>query len=423
MNNKTSVTTGFIPVEEGENIIVSIAYTNWTEIGRRTVSFRICGYDSNKEFVSNSYKDSVSSYAIPEGMNYVRITLNNTSLSSDYRCQIENSTIPTYYQEYFEPYYSDIKPAEWKTNIEEYTDIAYLPPEIYVAQGTSISLYNNQICPISTDDYVFNWSCDSNIGESTSAYNGNFSINTNVNTGNYTLSLTINDGNSNVWSGNTTIKVVNNEINKNISLLCIGDSLTNGKPWLSSLVTLSNNKIQLLGTRGSSNILHEGRSGFTSAQYLKNTAYEEETSHAFYNQATNRFDWNYYKSTTGNNPDQIVLFLGTNGILTDPTGNANCIKQIIDYIRQDDQNIPIYVVNTLYGGTGEYDENIKVFNLMVRLHQLLDEYDNLTFVPLAITHDSVTNFEGQTDKVHPNSNGYTQFANTIYSAICGYNNK
>lgn len=42
---------------------------------------------------------------------------------------------------------------------------------------------------------------------------------------------------------------------------------------------------------------------------------------------------------------------------------------------------------------------------MVRLHQLLDEYNNLTFVPLALTHDSVTNFEGQTDKIHPNNVG------------------
>ena len=43
-----------------------------------------------------------------------------------------------------------------------------------------------------------------------------------------------------------------------------------------------------------------------------------------------RFNWSYYKTNTGINPDGVQIWLGTNGITLDPTENANNIKQIVD---------------------------------------------------------------------------------------------
>ena len=276
------------------------------------------------------------------------------------------------------------------------------------------------------EDYIFNWSCSSNIGTSSSEYNGSYTISEDTPVGNYTLTLRINDGTNEIYNANTVVKIVENVIENDLSILTLGDSLTNNKPWLNNLVSLSNNKIKLVGTRGSNGIFHEGRSGFTSVQYLNKTGYQyEETEdvHPFYNSGNGRFDWNYYKTSTGISADAIVIFLGTNGLASDPTGNANCIKQIIDYIRQDDSNIPIFLVNTIYGKI-EGKPDLKAFNLMTRLNQLVEETDNINIVPLTLTHDSVNNFNS-TDTVHPDplGNGYNQFANTIYSAICGYINE
>ena len=53
-------------------------------------------------------------------------------------------------------------------------------------------------------------------------------------------------------------------------------------------------------------------------------------------------------SLGGVSPDGVQLFLGTNGIALDPEENASAVKTIVDYIRQDDANIHIYVVYIPY---------------------------------------------------------------------------
>src|SRR5690606_23588621 len=119
---------------------------------------------------------------------------------------------------------------------------------------------------------------------------------------------------------------------------CIGDSLTNIKPWIRELNTLSSSKISFVGSRewvrAEATYGHEGRSGFTAKGYLTATeySYENEGVHPFWDGS--RFNWNHYKTNTGINPDAVQIFLGTNGIALDPTENASNIKQMVDYIRQ-----------------------------------------------------------------------------------------
>lgn len=331
--------------------------------------------------------------------------------------------------------------------------ILFLPNEINVAVGRTIELYNNQVAWCGNiDNYHFKWDCD--IGN---PMKRKFSIKGEENIiGEHNLALTVYDNNMGVVAyEETTVRVVSDLVSEEIELLTIGDSLTNGKAWLAELSNLSNGNIVNVGTRGGTH-KHEGRSGFFAKQYLEPTEYtfEGEGVHPFWDGS--RFNWNHYKTSTEVNPDAVQLFLGTNNIALDPTENANAIKQIVDYIRQDDATIPIYVVFTLYRGNQDglgvqtssdgyarnkgawkLEEDRKVFNLMVRLHDLLKDYTNLEFVPISLTHDSEFNFGAvetpvnprasqtellPTEATHPQTQGYMQMADIMFSVLCAYNN-
>ncbi len=149
----------------------------------------------------------------------------------------------------------------------------------------------------------------------------------------YTLALTVYDNNlEQVASTSTTLKVVSNTINLGKSILTIGDSLTNEKPWLAEVRSLSSDLLTFVGTRGTTtNIKHEGRSGFSAGSYLTATAYtyENEGIHPFWDAENSRFNWKYYKTNTGINPDIIMIYLGTNGMALDTTLNSNNIKKMV----------------------------------------------------------------------------------------------
>jgi hypothetical protein len=136
----------------------------------------------------------------------------------------------------------------------------------------------------------------------------------------------------------------------------------------------------------------------------------------------------------------------------DPTANANNIKAIVDAIRSEFATIPIFVCYTIYrsnqngyyssGGQGyvstntyQYIEDLKVFNLMSKLYELLKSYTNLYMIPLATCMDRENDF-GQTpipvnprltdvtinipaESVHPQSAGYFQMADVMFSTYCG----
>ena len=148
----------------------------------------------------------------------------------------------------------------------------------------------------------------------------------------------------------------------------------------------------------------------------------------------------------------ILLHLGTNGLLSGEE-NADNICKIVELIRKDDKNIPIYVVNTIYqsdqNGIGSMKMNngslmfqgqfkqqrdLAVFNLMGYLADKLGNEKNVYLVPAGISVDSENVFEMEertvnpyseetemvaVDAVHPSAAGYYQIADTIYSTMCG----
>jgi lysophospholipase L1-like esterase len=395
-----------------------------------TTNIRVAYYNAAKVFISGAYPVT-SPITTPANTAFIRFSFatNNTP-------QLEQSEVATTYEKFG---YQISKPLPKHDLIS-----IFLPPEICIAVGRTIELYNRQVVLCGNiNDYHVVWTCA--VGKNMKR---KWSCEGTVeNIGNCALTCTVyNNDMEMVAKATSTVRIVSDTITSNKSILCIGDSLTNAKPWLSELRTLSGNMFTFVGTRGSSPLQHEGRSGFSAAQYLAATEYsfEGEGVHPFWDGT--RFNWNYYKTNTGLNPDAVQIFLGTNGLEFDPTTNVGNIKQIVDYIRQDDATIPIFVVFTLYGGdqngiktsgTWKFYEDAKVFNLMVKLYELLNSYTDLYFIPISLAHDSEYNFgtvstpvnprASQTELLpaeatHPQTQGYMQFADIIFSVMAKYLN-
>ena len=319
-----------------------------------------------------------------------------------------------------------------------------------------------------------------------------------------------------VASGSSTIHIVSNTISTSKSVLPVGDSLTNEKPWLSELHNLSAN-LSTVGTRQNA---HEGRSGanvstytnvsggivydydnyftdnsvptfdpsasygigdkvkiahtfgngssgyrywvykqaHTPGAFVESEAYCYSGGNPFYDYENDKFSMTFYKSFFGKNYDAIFLFLGTNGINLTPETNPNGalgIKNLIELIREDEPTIPIIVINTIFrsnqngignqGNTDGYvaqsaykfNEDKKVLLLAKAVDDLCGSMSNVYICPVGFTHDSKYNFGNNkvqvnprltstedvfelqpSDSVHPQTPGYMQMADEIFSTLC-----
>lgn len=452
--DESKAVTGFFVSSVTGTLTANATYfaTDFTAVDPNTVytqsaDGQLAFYDASKAFISGLTGDGTSglpkTYTTPANAAYVRCSTKNIDTF-----QLEKGSTSTEYV----PYASVYLPADLIPKSAAGDDIlVFLPTEICVAVGRTIELYNKQVAWCGNiDNYHFKWDCQ--VG---SNLKRKFSVK-GVTVGNYPLTLNVYNNNmALVKTASTTIKVVAASVAAR-TVLCIGDSLTNNtstpKPWMGEVRSLSANNVSFVGTRGTTTgEKHEGRSGFTAGNYLTATAYsfEGEGVHPFWDGS--RFNWSYYKTNTGINPNAVQIWLGTNGIALDPTTNAGNIKQMIDYIRQDDASIPIYVVFTLYRGNQnglgvqtsvegyaanrgawEVEEAKKVYNLMVRLNDLLSAYTNLYFTPVSLAHDSEYNFGAvstpvnpraaqtellPTEATHPQSQGYLQIADIMFSVF------
>lgn len=453
-------TTDYIPCKAGDTIRHQFTYTSDgkatrydnTEKPGYTNMARICGYDASGNFVGGSGTAYATSYSVPNGVAFVRISFtvsnfNNGGFSDEAIIIQDDATVLPFTE------YGAIVSQKLNPEIAQSAPkpLAFLPDEICVAVGRTIEIYNNQVCPLA-EKYHFRWVC--NVGK---ALKRKFSITgTGSLVGNYSLALEIYDDQEElVYSKTSTLKIVAGSLSSNVSICTIGDSLTNGKYWMNEVQALSSNKVSFVGTRGTvAGRKHEGRSGFTSASYLSATAYsyENEGVHPFWDGS--KFSWSYYKTNTGINPSAVQIFLGTNDLFSNATPEAfsNNIKTMVDSIRGNDANIPIFVVMTILPGNqngigvqqssdgfasqkGKYKFGLdcRYVESMQMLQDKLNSYTNLHFVPLAECHDNEYNFGSvetpvnprasqkelmPTEGVHPQQQGYEQMADIMYSVYC-----
>lgn len=329
----------------------------------------------------------------------------------------------------------------------------FLPEVYYAATGLTMEIYNSQITNQGEhiSEYHVLWECE--VGE---ILERKFSITATEDLiGDYPLCVTVCDAKGTVLAKKcATLRIVEAK-QKEFSVLAIGDSLSANGALYTRLQELLGGQLICNGTRGYEGFLTEARLGFSAADYLGETSYdleEGEAVHKFWNPEKQRFDWNYYKETTGFSPDVVLLHLGTNGLLSGEE-NADHICRIAELIRKDDKNIPIYVVNTIYqsdqNGIGsmkmnngslmfpgqvKQERDLAVFQLMGKLTDELADEKKMYLVPAGISVDSahvfameerkVNPYSEETelvaiDAVHPTAAGYYQIADTIYSTWCG----
>lgn len=123
--NATNGTTDFIPVQEGDEVVVTVFTNSTLQISR------IVTYDEDKTVISGTTTD-VNSFTVPSGVSYVRFSTSDEYLSSDFaRVNLKGV------REKFEPYY-----------IGETKDVAQ-------KNGTNINLIKSY--PLTTlPDYICN---------------------------------------------------------------------------------------------------------------------------------------------------------------------------------------------------------------------------------------------------------------------------
>lgn len=387
--------TGYIAVEEGKTYYIGSLDNGVSQA--RTAVF----YDVRKNVIRNSFIQYVNNFIAPNGASYVRVSY--VAYKQWDFAQITEGELKNYSE------YKVVLKKEYmpQTNHKSGNTYFFLPKNIYVAVGRTIELYYDQIL-LGANKYNVKATCS--VGKALERkYQiiGSESI-----IGSHTLTINFYDDNDNlVASGKSTINIVPSNINDSVKVLPIGDSLTNGKPWLNELSVLSPN-ISTIGTRLNK---HEGRSGANVKSYLKidgsiiynydryysgvgsdaeifdegksyskgefvrksttfgngQTGYDTyifindhiagawndsdvyclSGGNPFYDFNNNKFSMDFYKSFQNIDYNVIMIYLGTNGINLTPETNENGalgIKNLINLIREEDVVSPIVVVNTIF---------------------------------------------------------------------------
>lgn len=328
-----------------------------------------------------------------------------------------------------------------------------IPDVYYAASGLTMEIYNNQITNQGAHISEFDVVWETEVGE---VQDTKFSVTADDEMiGEHPLSVSVYDKEGTLLAKKESVLKIVEAKQWQFSILVIGDSLSADGAFYSRMQEHLGNLMICNGTLGYEGYLTEARLGFSAEDYLTETGYyvdEGEEVHKFWNPESERFDWNYYKETTGFNPDVILLHLGTNGLLSGDE-NAENICKIVELIRQDDKNIPIYVVNTIYQSDqngigskrfsssgylmfpGEYKQQRDLANFRLReyLTEELSDMKNIYLVPASISVDSESVFEMEerpvnpyseitesvaVDPVHPKAEGYCQIADTVYSTMC-----
>lgn len=167
-------------------------------------------------------------------------------------------------------------------------------------------------------------------------------------------------------------------------ILFIGDSKTDAGVYTQCLLDLfasDSMSIQLLGTRGTDDNRHEGRSGWSAKNYVLNDAYRGVIEDSpFYNPTTQSFDFSYYMGRNGyDGVDFVFINLGTN----DADDSANFISYyntMIDGIRSYNPNVIIGIwvpaPFATFGGYSHVDNDAQTFDMMEAIIAEFDTPEN-----------------------------------------------
>lgn len=224
----------------------------------------------------------------------------------------------------------------------------------------------------------------------------------------------------------------------------IGDSFTAAGVFIKELKdNLIGSNLTLLGTRGTAPYLHEGRSGWTSSDYMANTTKNGATN-AFWNPSTSSFDFSYYMTQQGYaSVDYVTILLGTNDGY-DANATVPALTIMVNSIHAFNPNIKIFIMTVCPTPKSNYSwgrlnfTSDRAWNRQRYCYdfatQIQTTFGNRTaehihIVPLFKTIDKVYDFDYATqavsarnpvtasvcwENVHVNQYGYLKIADEWY---------
>lgn len=233
------------------------------------------------------------------------------------------------------------------------------------------------------------------------------------------------------------------------NVIFIGDSLTEATYYPAEIQNnLSGGGITSLGTRSNyiyinevgMRVPHEGRSGWSVANYLSAESYNGATN-SFYNTSTSTFDFSYYMTQQGyTTVDAVCIGLGTNGVTAIST-NVNGINTMIDSIHAYDADIKVFIalitppaiqdgwrsiqntdewkrqqlalVEAYITAFGNRTDNVYVVPWYIAIHR---DYD-FPRVKVAESARNPIEITRVNNNVHPSVYGYLKMADMLYNIL------
>lgn len=232
-------------------------------------------------------------------------------------------------------------------------------------------------------------------------------------------------------------------------VMFIGDSLTDFNIYPTRVVNLFEDdvmNIELLGSKGTSPNLNEGRSGWRAYTYCNKAKGSDEStasgfyqgSNPFYNPTSKTFDFSYYMNNQGySSVDYVFINLGTNDV---SRANYNGESQILSYyniminsIKAFNPNVKIGlwlppgkgINNDIYGLVSR-DNALRMNDILIRNFEGR-EAENLYLIPINIAINPNTDYNMTdvvidenvtiakiTDATHPATSGFYKIADVIY---------
>lgn len=350
-----------------------------------------------------------------------------------------------------------------------------LPPVIYAVPGVECNIYfSNIFLCINQDNFVFDVDC----AKGSNGLRRWFFTPGEKDAGEYPLTINVYNDNGLVASGKTYIKVspADSGKDKAISILVIGDSLTNGTVYPSQLLKLTkapgNPKLTMIGSHQGDGrkpvkggVAHEGYPGWTWGAFL--TRFNDEKlcktpRQKFYAKSkflTSKngkaiFDLQQYldKYNGGKQPDFITIQLGVNDVFNAKDNNQQKVIAAIEKnmdtmianIRKAAPNAVLGVglvtsgawqdafgANYKSGQTAwQYRKNVFALNrrmiekfsgyqekklILIPANVNLDCENNFPAVSAEANARNVRNLLRQSNGVHPDVTGYKQMGDSFYA--------
>jgi len=341
-----------------------------------------------------------------------------------------------------------------------------LPPVVYAVPGVETNIYfDNLILTTDSSPYVFDVNCPKGRND---AKRWRF-IPTDKDIGSYKWELkVINNKNEIIASGTTKIIVSPKDAGKDkkVSLLIIGDSLTDASVYpkeIHTLMTKSGTELTMIGGhsgrgRKPNKIAHEGYGGWRwdtfCTRWTYKTGYRAKSNFLVLKNDKPVLDFKAYvkKYAKGKNPDFITIMLGTNDVFS---AKSNSIKQriktvlsfaekFISEIKNNAPNAQIGLALTVPPASSQdaFGSNYKCgqtrWQYRRNQFQLVEamikkygngKFKNVSLIPAFVGLDCENNFPMRREKinsheakvimrhsngVHPAASGYKQIADVFY---------